>query len=145
VHELSIVRSLCQQARRLARLHGAVAVRSLTLEIGALSGVVPDLLETAFETYRVTDPMCAGARLTIRRVPLILRCEGCESESRPETFRFLCPACGEPRVRVVRGEELMLRDLELEVAPEHEDGRDPTSPRDGEPAARERRSRAGTA
>jgi len=143
VHELSIVRSLCGQARRLARLHGAIAVRSIVLEIGPLSGVVPELLHTAFDAYRPTDPLCRDARLEIRPTSLAVRCEACSAETELDAFRFRCPSCGDARVRVTRGEEMLLRDLELEVAPETDDAPDPTRPRDGEPAPGERLDRAG--
>jgi hydrogenase nickel incorporation protein HypA/HybF len=143
VHELSIVRSLCGQAARVARLHRARAIRSLALEVGPLSGVVPDLLESAFDAYRVTEPMCRDATLEIRRTPLAVRCDACAAETEIESFRFRCPACEDPRVRVVRGEELLLRDLVLEVDPEVEDAPDPTGARDGEPAGEQRLDRAG--
>lgn len=144
MHELSIVRSLCGQATRVARLHRARSIRSLALEVGPLSGVVPELLETAFEAYRATEPMCAGAALEIRRTGLAVRCEACGGETEIETFRFRCPACEDPRVRVVRGEELLLRDLVLEVDPEVEHAPDPSGPRDGEPAGEQRLGRTGT-
>lgn len=143
MHELSIVRSLCGQAGRVARLHGARSIRSLVLEVGPLSGVVPDLLETAFDAYRAADPLCRDARLEVRRTALVVRCEACSAETTIDTFRFRCPACDDPRVRVVRGEELLLRDLVLEVASEAEDAPDPTGPRDGEPAGGQRLGRAG--
>ena len=144
MHELSIVRSLCGQARRIAKLHGAVAIRGMVLEVGALSGVVPELLESAFDAYRATDPLCGDARLEIRRTRLAVRCEPCGAEHELDTFRFRCPSCGDARVRVIRGEELLLRDLELEVATENDDGRDPSRARHGEPAAEQRLRGAGT-
>jgi hydrogenase nickel incorporation protein HypA/HybF len=145
MHELSIVRSLCTQAERLARVHGARRIVKLTLDVGPLSNVVPDLLETAFETYRGLEPMLADAVLEIRRTPLTVACAECGADSDLETFRFRCPRCASPKVRVTRGEELILRDLDLELAEEPSDAGDQDRPDPGEPAGGERRPGSGPA
>ena len=38
MHELSIVRALCGQARRIAKLHGAVAIRGMVPQAQGVNG-----------------------------------------------------------------------------------------------------------
>jgi Zn finger protein HypA/HybF involved in hydrogenase expression len=66
MHELSIAIDLVEAIRdELPRLGGA-HVRTVHLEIGALSGVVPEALEFAFDVAAQGSPI-AGARLNIER------------------------------------------------------------------------------
>ena len=55
MHEHSLVRSLLDQVEQLRRENGAVSVDVVTVEIGPLSGVEPDLIHSAFEQLA---PLC---------------------------------------------------------------------------------------
>ena len=48
MHELSVCNALISQVEAIAREHGAGRVESITLQLGALSGVEPPLLERAY-------------------------------------------------------------------------------------------------
>jgi hydrogenase nickel incorporation protein HypA/HybF len=53
MHELSIMQSALDQVLEKARQAGASRVHAIRLRIGALSGVVPDALQFAFEATRM--------------------------------------------------------------------------------------------
>lgn len=115
MHELSIVQGLCDQLAELAREHGARRVHRLVVEVGAISNVVPELLRQAFLAVREVDPLVAEAVLEIRERALMVECADCSRRAEPGELRFRCPHCGSADVRVVQGEELLLRDVELEI------------------------------
>ncbi|HEY7729099.1 MAG TPA: hydrogenase maturation nickel metallochaperone HypA [Candidatus Eisenbacteria bacterium] len=118
MHELSITQSLCEQLTVIARAHHARRIARVALELGALSNVVPELLREAFYACREGDPLLETAGLEIRSLPLRVRCRSCRAESEPAGRRLRCSACGGVRVDVIHGEELLLRDVEMEVEPE---------------------------
>ena len=118
MHELSVMQSLRDQLEGIARAHRARRVARVALEVGALSNVVPDLLREAFHAFREVDPLLAGASLEIRSLPIRVRCRSCRAESAPSGYRIRCEACGGVGVEVIQGEELLLRDVEMEVEPE---------------------------
>lgn len=118
MHEVSIARGLCTQLRRLAAEHGASRIHRATIEVGAMSNVVGDLLRQAFEVVREETDLIATAELVVREVPLVVRCAACATDSQLERFVFQCPGCGSTRLDVLQGEELLLRDVELEVEEE---------------------------
>ncbi len=60
MHELSIMQSALSLALDQARQAGAARVHTIRLRIGALSGVVPDALEFAFEAL-TPGTMAEGA------------------------------------------------------------------------------------
>ena len=120
MHEVAIMESMHEQLTSLAREHGAVRVRHVTVEVGRLSNVVPEMLQQAFLAFREVEPLLEEADLEIRSLPVRVRCSSCRRESDTEGFRIRCPACGGADVEVIQGEELLLRDVELEVETEGE-------------------------
>lgn len=115
MHEVAIMESMHEQLTALAREHGASRVRRVAVEIGQLSNVVPEMLEQAFLAFREVEPLLAEASIEIRSLPVRVRCRSCGAESAAEGFKFRCTACGSAGVDVIQGEELLLRDVELEV------------------------------
>ena len=51
MHELSIIASLFEVLEEKAREARALRITSVKLRVGRLSGVVPELLESAFDAY----------------------------------------------------------------------------------------------
>jgi hydrogenase nickel incorporation protein HypA/HybF len=118
VHELSICRGLCTQLQELAAEHNAEKIQRVEIEVGAMSNVVPELLDQAFQVMRESLPLIAQAELVVRKVPLMAHCAGCDTDQQLERFVFECPACGSTKLMVTQGEELLLRQVELEIEEE---------------------------
>lgn len=113
MHEYSIVQALMDLIEEQARAHRATSVARVSLRIGEMSGIEPDLLQTAFELVRERS-ICREARLEIRRVPARWVCRACGAEV-PAGGILRCPSCGSP-ARLAEGSEIVLDQLDLEVA-----------------------------
>ena len=111
MHEYSLVRALVDRVEQEARARRATAVSRLAVRIGALSGVEPDLLASAFTLCR--EGILAGAELDIRRSEAAWSCPDCESAI-PEGAPLRCPACDAP-AKLVSGDEILLERIEMEV------------------------------
>jgi len=114
VHELSLIASVFDVLEEEARKHGARRVTAVVLKVGVMSGVVPDLLEAAFETYK-KETIADTARLEIVLVPVRLRCPDCGGEAVREDTDFSCAGCGSRRVEIVEGREIVVERIELET------------------------------
>ena len=114
MHELSLVASVFDLLEDKAREHGGARVTAVVLKVGVLSGVVPDLLESAFEAYK-KGTLAESARLEIAAVPVRLRCPDCGGDTVREDADFSCAACGSRRVEIVEGRELFVERIELET------------------------------
>jgi hydrogenase nickel incorporation protein HypA/HybF len=114
VHELSLVASVFEVLEEKAREHGAARVTRVVLKVGVMAGVVPDLLESAFETYKI-GTIAETARLEIVVVPVKLRCPDCGGEAVREDTDFSCAGCGSRRVEIVEGRDLVVETIELET------------------------------
>jgi hydrogenase nickel incorporation protein HypA/HybF len=117
MHELSICQALLRSVEAVAREHRARAVLAIELDVGALAGVEPALLESAFSIARA-GTLAQAARLSLRSLPVRVRCLACGQETETAPNRLLCEACGSWNAQVVQGQELLLRNVELELEEE---------------------------
>ncbi|MCC6356265.1 MAG: hydrogenase maturation nickel metallochaperone HypA [Verrucomicrobiae bacterium] len=101
-----------EQVQALAQRNGATRIHRIRMRVGALSGVVPEALEFAFETLKSGTP-AAEATLEIERVPAIFHCAGCGKDLPLESVEFDCPECGGPLTLAGGGRELELADMEI--------------------------------
>jgi hydrogenase nickel incorporation protein HypA/HybF len=114
MHELSLVASLFEIVDRHVRERKALRVTRLRLKVGRLSGVVPDLLESAFDAYK-KGTKAETARLEIAIVPVKARCRACRRVFRPEGDSFRCPHCGSDRWTMLEGADFVLEKIEIEI------------------------------
>jgi len=110
LHEMAITQSVVEICEKSAAGRRVVSV---TLEVGDLSGVVPESVEFCFEAC-VRDTLLDGARLIIERIPAMGRCSGCGADFAVHACYDPCPACGDYGISVVSGEELRVKELEVE-------------------------------
>lgn len=112
MHELSICQAMLSQVAALAFEKDADAVDRITVIIGPLSGVEAPLLERAFSVARV-GTVAADAVLEAETGPVIVKCRCCGDRTQVDVNRLICGACGDWRVDVQEGEELLLKSVEL--------------------------------
>jgi hydrogenase nickel incorporation protein HypA/HybF len=114
MHELSIVASLFEILEEKAKEQKAKKVTSVKVKVGALSGVVPEFLRTAFDVYK-KDTIADEAELIIEEVPLKIKCQKCGAEIVKDDFVFLCEKCASRELKPLAGTELLLEKIELEL------------------------------
>ncbi len=114
MHELSVVASLVETIEELVRRHKARSVTGIWVKVGPLSGVVPELLESAFDMYR-RGTVVEKARLTIEKPPLKALCRACRRETERADYAPACPACGSTDLEITGGADLLLERVELET------------------------------
>jgi len=113
MHEYSLVEALIGQVEAQARRRGALKVHGLSVRVGELAGVDPELFQTAYDTFRA-GTVCAEAPLTLRTIPASWACpRGHGPIPRGEVLR--CQACGEPARLDEGAKDLMLDGIDLEV------------------------------
>lgn len=110
MHELSITQSLVDICRENS---SGRQVTEVVLEIGALSGVVPEAIDFCFAACAEGTPL-EGATLTIVRIPAVARCLECGAESAVRAYYDPCGACGGYRMELLSGQELRVKELEVE-------------------------------
>ena len=111
MHELSITRNIVAIVSESAQGRRVTRVR---LEVGCLSAVEPQALLFCFDVAS-QGTVLAGATLEIIEVPGRALCLECRAEVALQGLVGHC-ACGSRRLERLSGEELNIKDMEVEAA-----------------------------
>ncbi|MEY4387837.1 MAG: hypothetical protein RLY20_3120 [Verrucomicrobiota bacterium] len=112
MHEVAIMTEAVRMASESAQAAGAKRIAVLRLRIGALSGVVPDAMQFAWDVVR-RDTMLAEARLEIEVVVPVCWCATCQAEFEASEFLSECPRCHDLSGDLRRGRELEIAGIEV--------------------------------
>lgn len=110
MHEMSITQNVVEICE--ANADGR-CVLTVTLQIGVLSGVIPDAVEFCFEAC-TRGTLLEGARLVIEEIPGRGKCVPCGEEYSMDTLFTECPVCGGFGAELLSGDELRVKELEVE-------------------------------
>ncbi len=113
MHEMSLAESVLQIIEESARAQNFRRVRTVTLEIGALSAVEPDAMRFCFEAM-TGGSIAEGARLEIIATEGRGWCPACGRTVAIRQRHDSCPSCGGYQVQAVGGMEMKVRELEVE-------------------------------
>ena len=113
MHEMSIAQSLMEIIREEMGKHDAKVLKSVHLQIGQLSAIVPESLSFCFQVM-VEGTEMEGAKLVMDIIPLRGRCPECRKEFEIEDYHFACPTCGSARIETIAGQDLAVVDMEVE-------------------------------
>ncbi len=113
MHEMSLTEGIVEIVQEEARKQKFSRVKMVRLEIGAIGGVDPQAMEFCFDAV-TRGTIAEGARLEIVVTPGQGWCLDC-AKSVPLSERFgACPECGQYHVQMTGGDELRVKELEVE-------------------------------
>ena len=110
MHEVSMMQNTLDIAIAQARQNGATKIDRLTMNIGELSGVIPEALEFAFEVL-IGGTMAENAQLEIKTIPVVCYCQECDRNFQPHNYIYECPKCQRISTDIIHGRELELVSL----------------------------------
>jgi hydrogenase nickel incorporation protein HypA/HybF len=117
MHELSIINSIIEVAESEMRgRREKYRVDAITLHIGALAGVEVDSLEFLWPAA-VENTVLENAACRIVRIAGQAACQDCGDNFIIEQYYDPCPVCGSHLLRIVAGEELKIKSIELCALP----------------------------
>ncbi len=112
MHELSIAEEIINIASQYVPADNKAEVLSVFVEIGKLSNILPDSLEFCFDAL-VGDTKLKGAKLIVNEIPAAVKCDACGNISEIENVLFQCNNCGSPNVKLIKGNELKVTEIEI--------------------------------
>lgn len=110
MHELSVTRSVVAIVSERAAGQRVTRVR---LEIGKLSAIMPEAIRFCFGVCAESTP-AAGAALEIDEIAGKGHCARCRAEVALEVLVGRCPLCGSPDLQVLAGQEMKIKEMEVE-------------------------------
>ncbi len=113
MHEMSICEGLVQVLEDQSTSQNYQKVKQVWLEVGPLAAVETEALRFCFDAC-TRNTLAEGALLHIIELPGSGWCLGCSQSIEVEQRYQACPACGSYQVQVTGGEELRIKELEVE-------------------------------
>lgn len=113
MHELGIVMHVVDQVEKVAEENDVKKVLKLTLEIGEVSSIVPELFTECFEWAKKKTERLRETELELIVLEAVSYCRTCKNTYKTTTYAKECPHCGGNDTYLVTGNEMNIKDMEV--------------------------------
>jgi hydrogenase nickel incorporation protein HypA/HybF len=113
MHELGVATQIAELVTRVMEDNSAQRAGEVTVEIGTLSCIDPDSLTFCFEAI-TKGTRLENARLKIEEIKPRARCRVCNEEYEVRWDDFRCRACGASEFDVLVGNDISVKEVEVE-------------------------------
>ena len=124
MHELGLVNYVVKQVGKIAEENKVKKVASVTLEFGEVSGIVTSYLYDYWNWYTKNLPLFDGAKLLCETIPAITWCDNCKTTYPTVQYGKTCPHCGSGNTWLQQGNEMNIKQIEVEDPEEEEAAND---------------------
>ena len=114
MHELGVVFHIADKVEKIAKENEATKVRSVTLEIGEVSTVIPEYLVDVWNWNCKKSELLEGCELTWERIHAVTYCEDCEKTYDTVPQGRICPHCGSEHTYLLTGNEVNIKEIAVE-------------------------------
>ncbi len=112
MHEMAIAEGILDITLDYARRNDAKRIMKVVLLVGDMAGVENESLTFCWSAL-IKGTIAEGAKLVVKRMPLLGRCDTCGRERPIEHYNFICQDCG-GTLGIISGRELQVDYLEME-------------------------------
>ena len=116
MHELGIVFHVIKSVEEVGRENDLTRISAVTLEIGEVSGVVPEYLVDCWNWAVKKSDLLRECELRTETLPAITHCDGCGQEYPTVDHGKICPHCGSENTWLLTGSELNIKEVEVPTA-----------------------------
>lgn len=113
MHELGVVFHCIKEVNKIAAENGVSSVNSVTVEIGEVSTVLPDLFEDCWNWAVKKETVLKDAKVIIEILPAVTHCENCLKDYPTVQYGKTCPYCGSGETYLLTGNELSIKQIEV--------------------------------
>ena len=111
MHELGVVFHIIDDLTKLGKENDVEKIHSVTIQLGEVSGVIPDFLTDAWKWAVNRTEILKDADLIIETLPAVTFCEDCKSEYETVKHGRICPNCGSEHTYLLKGNEFMIKEI----------------------------------
>ena len=113
MHEMSLCEGILEVLQEQANAHNFSRVKTVWLEIGKLSSVEPDAMRFGFDVV-MKGSLAESAALEIIELPGQAWCFQCQKTVEIAQRYDSCPDCGAYQLEINGGEQMRIKELEVE-------------------------------
>ena len=112
MHELGTISYVIRTVERIAHENQLTVVASITLEVGEVSGIIPDYLSDFWLYARKKSELLKEAELKIETIKGVTYCQDCKKTYSTVQYAKICPYCGSANTFLVTGNEYNIKEIE---------------------------------
>ena len=112
MHELGTIYYVIDTVEKLMVENQLTKVASITLEIGEVSGIIPDYLMDFWQYARARTEHFKETELTIEELKAVTYCQDCRKTYPTMEFKKVCPYCHSENTFLLTGNEYNIKEIE---------------------------------
>ncbi len=112
MHELGTITYVINTVEKLAVENQLTKIGSVTLEVGEVSGIVPEFLIDYWEYAKKKTTYLLDAALKIETIHAVTYCQSCGETYPTLQYAKICPHCGSDNTFLITGNEYNIKEIE---------------------------------
>ena len=111
MHEMGTVIYVINKVNEVCEENGLTKVGSVTLQVGEVSGIIPDYLTDFWKWAVKKEERLAEAELVIEQIDAITRCGNCGKTYETVKYAKICPYCQSDNTWLEQGNEYIIKEI----------------------------------
>ena len=112
MHELGTVIYVIKEVEKICKENDLHVVGSVTLEIGEVSGIIPEFIVDCWNWAREKSEIMKNAELKVENLEAVTYCEDCQKTYPTLKYKKICPYCGSEHTYLLTGNEYNIKQIE---------------------------------
>ena len=112
MHEQGPVYHITKKDEKISRKNTQQVTRNVTLEIGEVSGIIPEYIVDCWNWAREKSELMKTAELKIENLEAVTYCEDCQKTYPTLKYKKICPYCGSEHTYLLTGNEYNIKEIE---------------------------------
>ena len=112
MHELGTVIYVIKEVEKICKENDLHVVGSVTLEIGEVSGIIPEFIVDCWNWAREKSEIMKNAELKVENLEAVTYCEDCQKTYSTLKYKKICPYCGSEHTYLLTGNEYNIKEIE---------------------------------
>ena len=112
MHELGTVVYIIDTVDKLAVENHLTKIGSVTLEVGEVSGIIPEYIVDCWNWARKDTKYLKEAELKVENIEAVTFCEDCKQTYPTVKYAKICPYCQSENTYLVTGNEYVIKEIE---------------------------------
>ncbi len=114
MHELGIVSYIIKHVEGVAVKEKLEKVHSVTIEVGEVSGILPDIIQSCWKWSTDKTEVLKGSELRFNQITAMTICNSCKKVYETVANGKICPRCESEDTVLLYGQEVSIKEIEAE-------------------------------
>lgn len=111
MHEMGTIMYVIRTVNTVCEENKLTKVHSVTLQVGEVSGIIPDYLTDFWQWAIKKEPYLQEAKLLIEPIAAVTRCGDCNATYETVKYAKICPHCASENTWLEQGNEYTIKEI----------------------------------